>query len=69
MELFFVTEMQLTWTYLDGYGLVHAQEQGVKVEVVDWRLVHPLRVPMLDFQTNPDPFPISQARQQWGDEI
>lgn len=61
--------LQLRGTHVDFYRPVHAQEQGVKVDVVNWGLVRPLWVVMFDFQTNPCPCHVSQTWQKGGDEV
>lgn len=61
--------LKLRRTYIDMYSLVHAQKQGVKVEVVNWGLVRPFRIVSFDFQTNPYAFHVPHVRQKCGDEV
>lgn len=56
-------------TYIDLYGLLHAQEQGIKVEVANCGLIHPLRITLLDFHTNPYIFHVTQIWQEGVDEV
>lgn len=64
-----VKSVKLRGTYIDFNGPLHAQKQGVEIDVVNWRPVRPFRVVTFDFQSDPYPFHVSHAWQKGGDEV
>lgn len=48
-------------THINSHSPVHAHEQGVKIEIVYWRLIYPFRLVTRDFESNPYPVHVFHA--------
>lgn len=62
-------EGKMRGTYIYFYSPVHAQKQGVEIDIANWGLIHPLKVFTLDFQTQPHLAHVSNVWQEARDEV
>lgn len=61
--------MKKSNTYLYFYSPLHAQKQGVKIDIANRRLISPLQVVVLDFHTYPYCVHVPHVWQKGSDEV